>query len=105
MEIEDDETVEEAVPRLISRNRTYALLNAGAFGTAYDAVRELAAALRRYSEDESEIFYDQGLLRCCNEFDKNVKESPIKNLLLCVKHSERTRKENFVNGDIFRAQH
>ena len=60
LEIEDDETVEEAVPRLISRNRTYALLNAGAFGTAYDAVRELAAALRRYSEDESEIFYDQG---------------------------------------------
>ena len=60
MEIEDDETAAEAVPRLISRNRTYALLNAGAFGTAYDAVRELAADLRRYSEDESEIFYDQG---------------------------------------------
>ena len=59
LETEDDETAEEAVPRLISRNRTYALLNAGAFGTAYDAVRELAAALRRYSEDESEIFYDQ----------------------------------------------
>ena len=59
LEVMEDETAEEAVPRLISRNRTYALLNAGAFGTAYDAVRELEAALRRYSEDESEIFYDQ----------------------------------------------
>ena len=48
------------MPRLISRNRTYALLNAAAFGTAYDAVRDAAEGLRRYSEDESELFYDQG---------------------------------------------
>ena len=59
-EEEDDESAEESVPRLISRNRTFALLNAAAFGTAYDAVRHAAEGLRRYSEDESEIFYDQG---------------------------------------------
>lgn len=56
----------------VPNNKT--LLNNGAFGHAYDEVRKLSRLLREFSEDESEIFFDQVCLPLVNHSYAVVEE-------------------------------
>eukprot|EP00111_Clytia_hemisphaerica_P016719 TCONS_00049577-protein len=60
--------------RLITVPQNKTLLNNGAFGHAYDDVRKLSRMLRDFSEDESEIFFDQVCLPLVNHSYAVVEE-------------------------------
>lgn len=54
------------VRELVTVNTNSVLLNNGAFGHAYNEVRRLSRALREFSEEHPEVFYDQVCLPLIN---------------------------------------
>ncbi len=56
----DDVTSNDASTISVDRGATSAaFLNNGAFGRAYDRVRNLSTELRKFAEENPDVFYDQ----------------------------------------------